>query len=161
GLTRALDPYSVLITDDQQRRALGVFQTYGVGLDFEENLGVGPLRIAVVQPGGPAQAAGLRPGDEGRRIDGRPVRGMTSDRARDLLNDGDPPPDLDGLRPPEPVRVVVARAGRERTVTLERRLFRPETVLGVIRHENNAWGYLLDHRRRIAHVRIATLTKGT
>jgi carboxyl-terminal processing protease len=49
----------------------------------------------------------------------------------------------------------------ERTVTLKPRTFRTETVFGVCREEDNSWNYLLDHKARIAHVRVATLSRGT
>jgi carboxyl-terminal processing protease len=59
--------------------------------------------------------------------------------------------------------LTVRRAGVQEPwqVKLERQTFRPETVLGVIRHDNNAWDYWIDRRRKIAHVRIAGLASGT
>jgi carboxyl-terminal processing protease len=49
----------------------------------------------------------------------------------------------------------------DRTATALREKYRPETVLGVSRHENNGWSYIADADRRIAHVRISALSRGT
>ncbi|MGH7173047.1 MAG: S41 family peptidase, partial [Gemmataceae bacterium] len=48
-----------------------------------------------------------------------------------------------------------------RRATLEWRRFRPESVFGVARRDDNSWNYWLDAERKIAHVRLGTLVGGT
>src|SRR5207302_1835195 len=62
GALRALDPYCVLLDQDEftrGHRGAGL----GVGLEIEEPVLNGRARIRAVTVGGPAQQAGLRPGD--------------------------------------------------------------------------------------------------
>lgn len=79
----------------------------GVTLDEESR---GPVRINHVYRNGPADEAGLRPGDEIVAIDGRELR-STEDLLRVLAN----------KHPGEQIRLAIDRNGRERTVraTLE------------------------------------------
>jgi carboxyl-terminal processing protease len=182
AMTRALDPYSVVVTGEDLRRGSGVDQRDGVGVELADNLGVGPLRIKNVLPGGSAQQAGVRPDDEITHIQGKPVTGKTSAEALILLNLGEPKEGHDGpppLPPPGPavkpagfipsepdgatVEVTVRSPGakKPRTLTLERRSFRPETVLGVMRKEDNTWDYLCDRANKIGHIRLGNLGNGT
>src|SRR5262249_16877777 len=62
ALTRVLDPYSVLVTNEDNNRNAPTNRRFGVGLELDA-AGDGPGRIRTVLPGGPAQQAGLRPGD--------------------------------------------------------------------------------------------------
>ena len=79
----------------------------GVTLDEDSR---GPVRINHVYRNGPADEAGLRPGDEIVAIDGREIR-STEDLLRVLA----------GKHPGEQIRLAIDRDGRERTVraTLE------------------------------------------
>lgn len=161
AMVRSLDRYSVVVRDEALRRGNGVDDQQGVGIELEDNYGAGPLLIKAVTPGGPAQAAGLRPGDEITHLGGKPARGMTSAVAQLLCNQGVPP---DAGHPaPTDVELTVLRPGtrRPRTVTLERQEWQPEAVLGVTRDAHNRWDYFLDRRRGIAHIRVATLGNGT
>jgi carboxyl-terminal processing protease len=173
AMARSLDPYSAVVTAEEQRRNVGLDQECeGVGLELAPLVGDGPLRVSGVQLGGPAQRAGLRPGDEITHLDGRPVKDAPPATQLRLRNrvpgmsvamvpggpDGPPVPEL----APPPVRVTFRRSGAPpRTVALERECFRSETVLGVARRDDNAWVFFADRERRIAHVRIATLGQGT
>lgn len=74
----------------------------GVTLDEESR---GAVRIHHVYRGGPAEDAGLKPGDEIVAVDGRRVRG-----AEDLLRV------LAGKHPDEEIALAIDRDGRERTV---------------------------------------------
>jgi carboxyl-terminal processing protease len=173
ALARSLDPYSAVVTAEEQRRNVGLDQECeGVGLELAPSTGGGPLRVAGVQLGGPAQRAGLRPGDEITHLDGRPAQDAppaTQMRLRNrvpgmsaVLVPGGPDGQLVPEVAPPAVRVTFRRSGAPpRTVALERECFRPETVLGVARRDDNAWEYFADRERRIAHVRIATLGQGT
>src|SRR5262249_5116475 len=135
AMARSLDPYSGVVTAQEQRRNIGLDQECdGVGLEWEENLGAGPLLVRAVQPGGPAQRAGLRPGDEITHLDGKPVAGLPAAGLQPLLNRGPvvtvPPLAPDAAAAPagpsKPVRVTYTRRGRPaRTVVLQGDRFRP------------------------------------
>ncbi len=169
ALMRSLDAYCAVVTEDRRTDLPWGDQPVGIGLELEDNVGAGPLRVRKVHPGGPAQKAGLRPGDVITHIDARPVKeGTTSAQASGLLHRGGPAfdsgPDADVLDapPPRPVRLTVARRGGEpRPVVLEPQGGRPESVLGALRRDNNAWDYLADRANGVAHVRITGLNRGT
>jgi carboxyl-terminal processing protease len=164
ALTRVLDPHSVVVTGEDLRRGSGVDAHSGVGLTLADNLGVGPILVKTVLPGSPAQVAGLRPGDEITHVADKALSGLTSGAARLLLDQGT----AGEVRPvsfaddPERAEVTVRRGGdKPRKVSLERKAFRAETVLGVRRRDDNSWDYLADRKNRIAHVRIAAVGNGT
>jgi C-terminal processing protease CtpA/Prc len=189
AMARVLDPYCSLITGEEQRRTLGLGdECDGTGLEVQDHPGpaaegtkpvpgrvpaaattTGPLIVRLVHPGGPAQRGGLRPGDRITHLDDQPVEEISRDRVQPLLTtglpSGPPPVGVEDyfLPPPRPLRVTYRRPeGKETTtVTLERRRFRPETVLGVARRDDNTWDYLVDRERRLAHVRLSALSRGS
>jgi carboxyl-terminal processing protease len=63
ALTRALDPYSVLVSNDDNSRTAQTNRRFGVGLELDAATADGSAKVRTVLPGGPAQHAGLRPGD--------------------------------------------------------------------------------------------------
>jgi carboxyl-terminal processing protease len=166
AVARTLDPYSGVVTTDDLRFTLGLeTETGGVGVEVTDNPGPAPVLVQVVYPGGPAQRAGLRPGDRITHLDGRRVEKLSSFQVRHQLHLGPPAPDDPDFanQPPVPPLQVTYRRGEGKSVTviLDRARFRVETVLGVARRDDNRWNYLLDARRRIAHVRLAVLGRGT
>ncbi len=165
ALGRSLDPYTVPVTAEEQRHAVGLNQYYdGVGLELEDVV-AGRARVRTVHPGSPAQQAGLRPGDEITHLDGKPVAEVPANTLRAVFQQGLPDDivQVERAAPPEPVKVRMQRPGGKapREVSLTGRRFRPETVWGVTRREDNSWDFWLDRRRRIAHVRVGPLAKGT
>jgi C-terminal peptidase prc len=163
AMAKSLDPYTAVVNGEDLRRGNGVDDRQGVGLELEENFGAGPLRVKTVLPGGPAQVAGIRPGDEITHIDSEPVKDLTSDMARLRLNRGEVITILHPTVIQQPsISLTVGRpGGAARKFTLERREFRPETVLGVVRREDNSWDYMLDPKEKIAHVRLGALGNTT
>lgn len=180
SLGRSLDPHSGVVTAEEQRRTLGVDEeSDSFGLDLADNAGTDVLVVRRVLPGGPAQQAGIRPGDRIVRLDGKPAQGAA---AATLLALRNPPsatilaPSVNTPAPTPPrlqrVRLTVSRPDtspmrkqgnpdEEHTVVLERRRFHPETVLGVIREHDGSWSYFVDRKKGIAHVRLAALSRGT
>jgi C-terminal peptidase prc len=173
AMVRILDTYCEIVIGDQARRASGRLDNYGVGIDLEDNGGSGPVRIKEVHPGGPAQRAGLRPGDRIVAIDEKVLNNFSSFYAMLLLNTGgDDTRDverkhmnlLDGQIPPKSIaRISFEREGetRPRQATVDRCEFRTETVFGVQRRDDNSWDYWIDRERKIAHVRVGTLSEHT
>jgi carboxyl-terminal processing protease len=169
AVARSLDPYSIVVTGEDLRRGNGVDQMHGVGVELEDNVGVGPIRIKKVLPGSPAQSAGLRPKDEITHIDDNPVKDTLSEIAVRLLDWGylakpgelEMPPGTSV--PTSEVAVTYLRPGTTtaRKITLERQEFRPETVLGVTRQDDNSWDFWCDRQGKIAQVRLASLGNGT
>jgi carboxyl-terminal processing protease len=165
AMLRSLDPYSGVIPANDERRTLGLgSERDGFGLDVPDSED-DHFIIRDILLGSPAQKAGLRPGDEIIRLrdsDGRPHKLKES---LNLLNSKTSllKPNLGVLAQPEPIQVTCRRRGirNERTVTLEWRHFRPESVFGVARRSDNSWNYWLDAEQKIAHLRLGGLTSGT
>jgi carboxyl-terminal processing protease len=169
-MARSLDPYSGVVTAEEQRRSAALeWEVESVGLDLDDAPG-GALVVRQVLPGGPAQRAGLRPGDEVTHLGGEPVGGLPRELTLARLGVPAPPDDPAAVveRPASPggaaaVRVTFRRKGAPgpRTAPLRPERFHPETVLGVARNDDNTWEYFVDRRRRVAHVRLAGLARGT
>src|SRR5438067_9250005 len=86
AMTKKLDPYSGVVKNEELAHGNGIEQNYGVGIELCDNPGVGPLLIKSVTPGSPAQRAGLRPGDEIKRIGNHEAARTTSFQAGVQLN---------------------------------------------------------------------------
>jgi C-terminal peptidase prc len=174
AMMRTLDPFCAAVTG-QEAIATGFDQNHGVGIDLLEKSGPAPLVIKAVVPGGPAQRAGLQAGDHILRLDDKETKTISTERALRLLNGGQapgiddippipPPPGADRAEAvPAEVRLTVRSPGeeKERTISLLREDFYPESVQGVRRDEHNAWDYWVDPKKKIAHVRIVALGKYT
>jgi carboxyl-terminal processing protease len=171
ALARSLDPYCAVVTAEEQQRTLGLdAECDGVGLEVK--VSAGGAVVEGVQLGGPAQKGGMRPGDTITHLNGT-ATSCAPPALLLALRNRRPPVTLAPLFPveeapapeeaPGPVRVTFRRPGEAeaRTVVLSPERFRPETVLGVVRRVDNSWDYLIDRKRRIAHVRLAALGRGT
>ena len=164
GLCRALDRYSVVLAPDEQRRNVAMDQNaQGIGVDLFDSSGDGPLIVKTVHPGGPAQRAGLRPGDRITHVQGEPVEKDAVRLGKTLMESGPPENAFRDLVPDAPARAVkvtyIRSGARPATVELERRHFHVETVLGTGRDDGHRWHYWADRKRGIAHVRIALLAQ--
>lgn len=180
AMTRLLDPHSGIVTADEQQRSIGLDQECdGFGIDLIDR-GSTTVVIDIVQPGSPAQKAGLRPGDRITLLNGKPVRSahplgllvLRNRRALDTVTPlavPQPAEDKPGHAEPDPVgevrkvEISFTREGKEgvQKVRLTRARFKPETVLGVRRKPDNFWDYYLDEKKKIAHIRVMALGRGT
>jgi carboxyl-terminal processing protease len=76
GITGGLDRFSRYASPEAARDHRAIRDGFGgVGVTLE--VSAGTFRIAAVTPGGPADSAGIRPGDEIVAIDGEPTAGRS------------------------------------------------------------------------------------
>lgn len=160
AMCKSLDPYSALMTGEELLIGTRDETSQGFGLECLENAAAGPVQIKNVLPGSPAQKAGLRPGDQIKEINGR-----TPDLKSSLsLTPSKLPtfPDSQHLNL-EPIDLTVNRPSSQATwkVQLVPASFRAETVWGAVRRPDNSWNFMLDPDRRIALVRVGSLSEGT
>lgn len=157
AMVARLDPHSAVLRGGETQPGNGDESQPGAGLELAEDGESGPVLVKHVVPGGPAQRAGLRPGDEITHVDGMAVDGTQAAAARIRLREGtrDQPE-------PRPVRLTVCRAGRKlpRNLTVQVETFQAEAVFGVVRQADNTWQYFLDPHNKIAHVRLGALSTG-
>jgi carboxyl-terminal processing protease len=87
GMCHALDRYSTLLVGDRRERFDVRLRGTVVGIGAElDPVDGDALRIETLLHGGPAEIAGVRPGDALLRIDGRSTVGLTNAAARKLLS---------------------------------------------------------------------------
>lgn len=161
AMTRLLDRHSGVVSGEELNRGAGAEHAMSYGLALADHNRTAPLLVKSVEPGGPAQKAGIRPGDWITQADGQEITAENSAQWH--------------LRLQRPREIVQARltsveanltvqrsgSGPHRRVKLEPESFRPEAVLGVRRRPDNTWDYLVDASKRIAHIRLAALSSGS
>jgi carboxyl-terminal processing protease len=173
AMTARLDPYSTAVTSAEAQSSNPRDPIQGFGLELLDTSGAGPLVIKTVVAGGPAQKAGLRPGDEITRINEQEANtGSATPLALSRfdavqLQIARPAVTMSGMHQPEapagPSLALRAGAGDARTVmkvSLKAEAFYPEMILGVIRKPDNSWDFMLDRDNKIAQIRIAALNQG-
>lgn len=99
----------------------------GVGL-WARRTADGHIEVARVQPGGPADVAGLRPGDRLATVDGRPVRGHSGSQVAALLRGDGTDGDATDAEAGTPVVLGLQRGARSWTLTLYRARLATEAV---------------------------------
>ena len=153
GVLLQLDPYSGYISPSElaafERRTLGDY--IGIGVE----IGMSGRHVTVISPidGGPADHAGVMPGDVILEIDNHETDDMSIVDVEELLV-GRPGSDVQ-LRvrhetDPEPVTLTVTR-GRVSLVT----------VRGVRRDSAGHWDYMIDPQRGFGYIRISNFLQTT
>src|ERR1700736_1118785 len=79
------DPYSTFLPPDRFARLNETTSGNYAGLGLEVDLRDGWLIVVAPLPGGPAERAGLQPGDRIIEIAGKPTKGWTNEEASKLL----------------------------------------------------------------------------
>ncbi|HMH84883.1 MAG TPA: S41 family peptidase [Gemmatimonadaceae bacterium] len=79
------DPYSTFLPPDRFARLNETTTGNYAGLGLEVDLRDGWLIVVAPMPGGPAERAGLQPGDRIIEIAGKPTKGWTNEEASKLL----------------------------------------------------------------------------
>ena len=158
SMTRLLDPSSGIVEPPRwhicRQRGPERF-----GLVLEVNKESDAFVIQSVAPGGPAQRAGVRPGDIISHVNGEPVVKTISteiDALRVRGHNRIGRPCSGRCHGPRNLRVDLAASHNQGPwkLLLASECFRPETVLGTHRHDDNSWDYLLDRQCKVAYARI-------
>jgi carboxyl-terminal processing protease len=95
------DPYSTFLPPDRFARLNETTTGNYAGLGLETDLRDGWLIVVAPLPGGPAERAGLQPGDRITEIMGKPAKGWTSEEASKALRG----------KPGTPVTLKIERPG--------------------------------------------------
>jgi carboxyl-terminal processing protease len=122
------NPHAADLSRSQLKQEFG-----GVGIEVLFDAETRQLTVVTPLPGGPAQAAGIMPGDTITAIDGRSARRMTLDDATSALRG----------KPGTTVRLAVMREGQEKPLefTLRRAIINTETVVGYRRKADGSWDW--------------------
>lgn len=160
GITRTLDGYSVVASGEELYRVGTLEPRGGLGLELAECAPAAPLVVRAVVPGGPAQRAGVRPGDRILRVNGQAAEAANPLQMRHWFDGSASASDATA---PGAVDLSLSRAGRALpgAVHLEPVLFRPELAWGLRRKPDNTWDFWADRRLRIAVIRVGRLDAGT
>src|SRR2546423_573409 len=79
------DPYSVFLTPDRFARLTEIVSGDYAGLGIEVDIRGGSIIIVAPLPGGPAERAGVQPGDRIVKIDGKATEGGTGEEGSKAL----------------------------------------------------------------------------
>lgn len=154
AMIQTLDPHCGLVSSEDLRRSRGENLNSGFGFTWSPDSTAEELRVASVAIGGPAQRAGVRPGDKLTQLRFNPARFQ-----RQPL----PPIGLPGLlalaQPGDPLGCTLERTGKP--LMLDFQHFQAEAVLGVRRQDDDCWNYWLDREEKIGYVRVGSLEHGT
>jgi C-terminal peptidase prc len=164
-----LDPYTTYIDPEMLTRfeqdTSGKFK--GIGIKIHENQSRGGLEVATPLIGSPAYRAGLKAGD------------LIISITREVDNDGNPLSEPEvistrGMSTNEAVKKIQGKPGTKIKLTIERKgvsgllefevardVIEVETVLGVIRKDDDHWNFLIDPSNRICYVRLTSFARNT
>lgn len=120
GMVETLDPHSSFLTPDQYRMLMSDTEGQFGGIGIEVDVRDGWLVVHGVIAGGPAEEAGIQPGDRFLAIDGLGARDMRLSDAVEHMRGA----------PGTPVTIRLRREGQEQGIelTLTRRVIHVEAV---------------------------------
>jgi C-terminal peptidase prc len=175
ALTNVLDQHSTLVPSTSFQTGAAAPAGFGFELDGEtasqRNPALAdprmelpntappiPFRVAKVFLGGPAQRAGLRPGDVITHLDGKEITAANHKAIyEEVLRE---PLDLTN---PRGHAFAVLRDGKTEPVkiSMSRHVYEPESVFGARRLEDNSWSFWLDEDAKIAYIRVGAIDSKT
>lgn len=158
GLTSQLDEHSEFIPPRMYGAFKGVIEQEfaGIGILVEQPEPEKPVRIITPLVGSPALAAGLLPGDEVMKVDGKDVSTMEIGEVSNLLRGPV------GTQLTMTVRRKAEPQGTELLdIVLLRRTIELESVMGDHRDQDNRWVFHLRGRPEIAYVRLTSFGEKT
>lgn len=154
AMLESLDPYSAYLPPAvfKQMRERGAGKFTGVGALLREDPANRSILVLAPIRGGPAEQAGLKPGDRIVEVDGESVASLGEANASERL-----------LGPEgSTVRLLVQRAEDEKVeLAVQRRRVDVDNIVGFRRNAEGGWDYWADPGRRIAYVRISSFAADT
>ncbi len=157
GMLRDLDPYSGYVSPDEMDDFLHRNRGRYTGIGLE--LGIANGHITVIAPldGGPAENAGIQPGDLLLAVDQLLTEDLSVFDVEGLLT-GDPGSTVEiRLRHPTTSRETTLEITRDSVDRTAVRGFRRRTHA---RAADGEWDHMIDPRRRIAYIRVARFGEG-
>ncbi len=143
GIMGALDEYSGFLTGAQLDEVFSQIEGNFVGLGIELKADGDALQIVNVIPGGPADEAGIQPGDRITAVAGQPTRDLSTETAADRLR---------GEDGTQVEVVVVGPDQRERTLRITRRRIEVPSVENV---------HMVDPESGVGYMRLTSFQKTT
>jgi C-terminal peptidase prc len=168
-MTRRLDPYTTYIDPETLERFRQDTEANftGIGIQIRKDTARDMLMVVTPIKDSPAYKAGIKAGDviteikremdsKGKKIDPPEVtstKGMRIDEAvKKILGQKN-----------TKVKLIIERKGEDKPKEFEitRGLVEVETVLGAHRRDDDNWDYWIDHKNKIAYVRVTTFANNT
>ncbi len=154
GARTGLDPFTDMIWPSSlaefRKSTQGEFS--GVGIQIEQQVDTGDLKVVEPLPDSPAEAAGVVTDDVIARINGTSAKNITTEQAVRLITGPTGTVVHLTLRSPD---------GKVRDVALRRRQIKVASVKGYTEVGTGKWDYWIDPADHIAYVRILSFTATT
>lgn len=158
GLTSRLDEHSEFIPPRMYGAFKGVIEQEfaGIGILVEQPDPKMPVRVITPLVGSPALAAGMLPGDEVMKVDGKDVSTIEIGEVSNLLRGPVGTQLTITVR-----RKVEPESNKFLEISLSRRTIELESVMGDHRNPDNRWVFHLRGRPEIAYVRLTSFGEKT
>ena len=121
-----------------------------------------PWRVKRIIPGGPAQRAGIKPGDIITHFNGTEITAENVDKEFSIFANPTRQFDPRTGQPLPQDRTLTFRRGEERpfSATLKSGVFTPESAYGVWRTPEDKWDCMLDRKEKIGYIRLGPIETG-
>lgn len=168
-LAELKDPFTTYIDKETIKKSNSALSGRfgGVGIQIRPDLANDALLVATPIKGSPAYKAGIQQGDlivgikrdtdpDGNPLkDGEPkefsTKGMKTEQALDIILG----------KPGVPITLTIRRDGKDKDYELKRAEVSVETVLGMVRKENDSWDFWLDTEAKVGYIHLTQFTPDT